>query len=471
MKRYLTAALAVGMAIAGCKDNPVSPPIDAPTVDALNTLTRTSLQQLAIGVTAQDRTGFAETAYLILPEIYARNVFRIDASEPRYVLETLGGGADPGSFAGGGGWTNFYTAIRAANTVLIALRNAPADQFTTAEVAASRGFFRMMKALDYYRLVELRDTVGVAIQTDNPFEVTPIRCKAAVLSYIAALLDTANADLAAAGAATKLPFKLPTGFSAFGRDYNQVSNLVLLNRGLKGKVDFYRALDRSAPQPALFATAIAELTEALEGKGPGAVPASQMSKGVYYKFDPVVDKRANPRADQKIGLNPKIADSVQLGDARASKIVPRGDRLAGNGIATDITFSLARATAANQSEPIALLRDEELVLLRAQAYIEAGQLENARLDINSVRQMYGLAPHVAFLSKRAAIDAVLYEKRFSLLFEGPHRLVDLRAYGFLNEATLGTAAKELPGDIFNSAFPIPRAEQNARGGSVGACSA
>src|SRR5688572_16026153 len=100
MKQYSMIALAVALVAAGCKDNPVANPIDAPTVDALSGgLTRRSLQQLATGVTAQDREGFNTSGYLIIPEIYARDVYRIDASEPRWVLETLAGNPDPGSFA------------------------------------------------------------------------------------------------------------------------------------------------------------------------------------------------------------------------------------------------------------------------------------------------------------------------------------------------------------------------------------
>jgi hypothetical protein len=463
MKRYSTIALAVALVAAGCKDNPVSNPIDAPTTDALGGgLTRTSLQQLATGVTAQDRAAFGTTAYLVLTEIYARDVYRIDASEPRYVLETLAGNPDPGSFAGGGGFTDFFVAIRSANTILLALQTPDPSQFTTAEANAARGFFRTMKALDYYRVLELRDTVGIPIQTDDPAEVTDIRCKTAVLTFIAALLDSANADFTAAGPTTVLPFKLPTGMSTFGRDYNVVSNLVRLNRGLKGKINFYRALDRTSPQPALYQTAINELTAAL-GAAPGAVPASQMSVGAYYKFVPGGSENfANLRSDSRMGLHPLIRDSVQLGDTRGSKIVDR-TTLAGNGISTTLTFSGSVPSAANEALPIPLLRDEELVLLRAQAEIGAGQLGPATLDINSVRTQYGLLPHLTFTSATDAINAVLYEKRYSLLFEGPHRLVDLRGYGRLN----GTYFRqELPTDPFNAAMPIPRAELNARGVST-----
>ncbi|HEY4672112.1 MAG TPA: RagB/SusD family nutrient uptake outer membrane protein [Gemmatimonadaceae bacterium] len=461
MKRYTTMILAAtALVAAGCKDNPVANPIDAPTVDALGgPLTRVTLQQLATGALAQDRNSVNVFAYAIEAGIFARDVYRIDASEPRFVQETLGGNPDPGSFAGGGAWAGYYTAMRAENTLILALANAPADQFTTAEVNATKGFFRTMKALDYWRVIEYRDTVGMAIQTDDPAAVTDIRCKTAVLSYIAALLDSANADLTAAGATTKLPFQMPTGFTAFGRDYSVVSNIVRFNRGVKGKVDFYRGLDRKNPTPALFTTAITELTQALNGAAAGAVPKATFNIGPYYVFVPGGSENTpNTISDSKIGLNPLVGDSVQAGDTRASKIVPR-DPLSGFGISTSITYSGAVATTANQAAPLGILRDEELVLLRAQAEIEAGQLANAILDINDVRTNYGLAP-VAPADKASAINALLYEKRYSLLFEGPQRLDDLREYNRLNSANL---RKETPTDPYNAALPIPRAELNARG--------
>ena len=463
MKRYTTIALAVATAVtAGCKDNPVANPIDAPTVDALSgALTPTSLRQLVIGALAQDRTTWNDVPSAIEAGIWARDVYRIDASEPRYVTETLGGNPDPGSFAGGRGFAGYYTALRAEQNLLNALSTAGTSQFTNAQLAATTGFVRTMKAYEYWRLIEMHDTVGVPIQSTDPTAVTDVRCKEAVLAYIASLLDSALTDLNTAGAATTLPVKLPTGFSAFGRDYNKVSNLILYNRAWKGKVDFYRGLDRKAYTAALFPTAISELTTAL-GAGPGAVPASHFSWGVWYNFlAGGTENQPNVIADSKIGLNPLVADSVQVGDTRASKIVAR-PTLAGNGLSTSITYTGALATPANQNAPMPMLRDEELVLLRAQAYIEAGDLANAQLDINSVRTTYGLAP-VILTSKAQAISAVLYEKRYSLLFEGAQRLLDLREYGRLNATYL---RKELPNDPFNAALPITRGELDARGLTV-----
>jgi starch-binding outer membrane protein, SusD/RagB family len=462
MKKFITAALSMtALVISGCKDNTATTPQDAPTIEAVSgALSRTSLQPLATGVLAQDRSAVVGTfTYLTLAGIMGRDVYRIDTSEPRYVQETLGANPDPGSFAGGGGFAGFYTAIRAANSLLLALPSAPTTEVTAAEKAAMAGFLRTIKGLEYMRLIELRDTVGIPIQTDDPAEVTPVRCKEAVLAYIAALLDSANDNFTTAGATTKLPFVLPSGFTSHGRDYSVVSNLVRFNRGLKGKVNVLRAINRKAPNTAAANSAITELTAALGGAAAGAVSPTTFQFGPYYHFVAAgSEATANPRADAKIGLNPLVRDSVQAGDARAAKITTRSN-LSGQGIATTATCVLCVATTANQEAPLGILRDEELVLLRAQAYIEVGNFASATADLNSVRTFYGLAPYAVFTTKAAAINALLYEKRYSLLFEGPQRWVDLREYGRLNSTYLRA---EVAGDPYNKAFPLPRAELNAR---------
>jgi starch-binding outer membrane protein, SusD/RagB family len=460
MKRYTTIGLAAAvLAVAACKDNPVANPLNSPVVGG-----QLSLQQAVTGVLATDRNAINGFSFALEPEIWARDVYRIDASEPRFVQETLGGNPDPGSFAGGGAWAAYYTAIRAANSLLLTLPSIasnPNTALTDDEQSATRGFIRTIKALDYWRVIEMHDTVGATIQTDDPSIVTDIRCKPAVLSYIAALLDSANADFAAAAPTTVLPVNLPTGFTNFGRDYSVVSNLILFNRGLKGKIDFYRGLDRTNRQPALFPTAIAELTQALGGAAPGAVPKADFTKGPYYVFVPGGSENTpNAIADSKVGLNPLVADSVQPGDTRAAKIIQRSDTLTGFGLSTHITFVKAAATTANEQAPLGILRDEELVLLRAQAEIETGQFADAIADINDVRTNYGLAALPVPADKTTAINEVLYEKRFSLLLEGAQRLDDLREYGRLNATFLRPETKT---DPFNAALPISRGELNIRG--------
>ena len=64
------------------------------------------------------------------------------------------------------------------------------------------------------------------------------------------------------------------------------------------------------------------------------------------------------------------------------------------------------------------------------------QFAAATADINDVRTNYGLAALPATANKQTLIDEVLYEKRYSLLFEGPQRFDDLREYGRLNSTYL-----------------------------------
>ena len=497
MKRYIAIALAAGVTVSACKDNSTAAPTNAPTVDAIKNLTKTTLQQLAIGVTAQDRASFATTGLVILPEILARDVYRQDASESRYVIETLGGQADPGSFAGGSGFSGFYTAARAANNALIALRNPPGGVFTPTEISVSKGFFRTMKAKEFYDVIAQRDSIGIPLQTDAPQEITPIYCKPYVLNYIAAQLDSAYADLQAAGT-TQTPFSLPAswGTATAGRNYRQPANLIRLNRGLKGRVDFYRAMqNRAAPDATLLNAAVTELTQALGGQAEGAVPATDFPKGIYYQF--AAAEILNPRADAKISANNFLRDSLTFSnvaglhngidatapwdptDTRLSKLIPRGDTVTLNGLTATNTFSFAQATTANQVLPIPMLKDEELVLLRAQANAELGAagLAKAYLDAQSVHAAYGTNALPAFTSRDIARRYILREKRLSLLFEGPQRLVDLRTYGYLNNTISPLTGKpylnpELSSDPFNAAFPIPRAELNARGlQNAPACSA
>ena len=165
MRKY-TVALTASLVLAGaCIDNTAVAPENLPTTDALSgALTQAGVQTLALGLLAQDRALVREFGYILFPEIYARDAYRIDPNEPRYVTETLSGTPDPGSFAGGGGFTNGFVAIRAANTLLAALPGAIESQISPAQRSVTAGFAQTIKALDYYRVLETRDTIGVPIQ-------------------------------------------------------------------------------------------------------------------------------------------------------------------------------------------------------------------------------------------------------------------------------------------------------------------
>jgi hypothetical protein len=71
-----------------------------------------------------------------------------------------------------------------------------------------------------------------------------------------------------------------------------------------------------------------------------------------------------------------------------------------------------------------------------------------------------MAPIPEDLSGKPFEDELLEQRRFSLLFEGGHRWIDMRRFGRLEELR-----QEDPADAgfkVHAAFPIPVAEMDAR---------
>ncbi|MGH7449097.1 MAG: RagB/SusD family nutrient uptake outer membrane protein, partial [Longimicrobiales bacterium] len=104
-----------------------------------------------------------------------------------------------------------------------------------------------------------------------------------------------------------------------------------------------------------------------------------------------------------------------------------------------------------------IIRNEELILLRAEANIALGNLPAALNDLNFVRvNSGGLRP--LLLPLDATVTELLRQRRYSLLFEGGHRWIDVRRYNRLGDLPL-----DRPNHQRNAAFPIPEAECLARG--------
>jgi hypothetical protein len=441
-KRPLALIVGLSLAASACKDSTSVTDLNNVSAEALSGgLTRSSTALLATGLVNASRSEL-DARDLIFSETLARDFYRLDNAENRFITETIGGLSDNTGFVGAGVFTQFYVTVRAGNTILNALPTATG--LSTTEVAATRGFARTLIAQSLYRALALRDTNGIAIDVNHPLEAPPADfvCKPNALAAIVATLDSAATDLAAGGSA--FPFTLPSGFSANG-DFATPAGFLRFNRALKGKVSLYRALDHQKPLAGGYATALAALDAAIGTTGEPA--ASQLA-----------GETTNPIADANIYLNPAVGDSIQAGDLRASKIVTVASKSL-FGVTTTYKTTLTDPTGLAKSIPVFTV--SEMVLLRAQAKIGLGDLAGATADINAVRVGEGgLAPYVALPDAQSAISAVLYEKRYSLLGQGPQRLVDLRAYSRLNSTYL---KKELGGDVFQSALPIPKRELDARG--------
>jgi hypothetical protein len=374
------------------------------------------------------------------------------------VTEILVAAPDAGGFVGGSAFTNFFNAVRTANTVLDGLAStqraelAPQFQLSNAEIAGVAGVARTIKAQALYRAIEMRDTLGIPIDQKPLSEgLADFRCKANVLRYISALLDTAQTNLAAAG--TSFYFPMPAGFTAAqgGIDLSTPATFTKFNRGLKGKVELYRGLSGDA-------TAYARALTALNASYLNT--AGSLNNGPVYTYSAAPGETTNPTFDNNIFANPKAVAALQTGDTRAAKFATGSSTRYGFTGNPRLNFTRT-AVAANQTANRRILSNEELILLRAQVEIEQNNLAAATADINAVRTQYGLTAIPLLADKPSAIAAVLYEKRYSLFFEGAQRIVDLRAYNLLT-----SLPKESASDPYVSMLPIPKTEVDQRGGSI-----
>lgn len=458
MKKYIAAALTSTLVLAGaCQDNPAAPSRDNVVAGSQQTL-----QSLATGIIAQDRANYGGN-YFLWGGIMARDAIVPTANESRFVTEFYVTPPDPSDFIGGSQWTGYYQLLRASQLLL---KDKAFTSLSAADQGAARGFIRTLDALSYIRLIDYRDQNGVVIQGPDATVQDPIRTKASVLAYTSALLDSALVDLKA-GSST-VPFTLPSGYSLHG-DYSQTANLILLNRGLKGRVEVMRALDPVAPNAASAAAALTALNIALAA-APSPMTEAYLNAGPWYQYNPSSpESAANPQQGSSSLVTDNFVNSFMPGDIRAANVVPASAPTVAGFTASHRLKLTDPNNAALQSSPIPIVRNAELILLRAQAEIATGDLAGATNDINAVHTVEGGLPaYSTFTTASAAINALLYELRYTFTYFGPQHIVALREYNMFNLAYVTQAGMPNKGaaDPLVSSLPITRNETNARNGNI-----
>jgi hypothetical protein len=121
----------------------------------------------------------------------------------------------------------------------------------------------------------------------------------------------------------------------------------------------------------------------------------------------------------------------------------------------DVPSWLAFTMYPDSTSPVPIIKDEELLLIRAEAKLRMGDLTGALADINSLRAAHGMAA-LAPLPSEGMLREILYQRRYSLLFEG-HRWIDMRRVG-----TLGALPLDVPEFTMHPFFPFPSSECRKR---------
>jgi hypothetical protein len=216
-----------------------------------------------------------------------------------------------------------------------------------------------------------------------------------------------------------------------------------------------------------YATALTALSTSflVDMPAPPAPPLSldTLNVGVYYTYTTKSGDATNGLVNPNIFAHPSVTSDAQAGDLRLARKVATaknddGTPKTGMGAGLSSTTVFTMYTSPSSSVP--LMRNEELLLLKAEALYFTGNKAGAITELNLVRSTSGGLAALAPTTDDATFTTeLLYERRYSLLFEGGHRWLDLRRFGRTMDLPLDD-----PKFQRNVRYPFPLAECNARPG-------
>jgi hypothetical protein len=443
--RNLSLIVAAAFTVGACGDMTV-PDFNNPSLEDLeNNPSPTTIRQAAQGMLFGARAQMgAQNGYVSLLGILGRESYNFDPADTRFITEMLIGPLDPGSPAFGANlFAARYANIRLGNTILAALDRVAG--MSNAELEATRGFVKTIQAHDFLHVVNTRDDLGAPIDvgTEPTGDPAPIATKAEVQAHVIQLLDEAQTHLGAGG--TAFPFDLGPGFAGF----DTPATFLTFNRALKARQQVY----------------MGQYAGALTSLGASFInPSGSLTLGVSHAFGDGSGDTQNALFDpdaRAILAHPSIVTDAQnqpggQPDARLTAKVTTTDPRLVQGVPTDRRFTIYNGTTAS----IPIIRNEELILLRAEARWFTGDRLGAISDINLIRaNSGGLGPTTVTIAStdQEFITELLYNRRYSLLFEGGHRWIDTRRLNRQGDLPLAlTTHNRLP------RFPFPEAECLAR---------
>ena len=431
MKFPLVFICALILALPACEIDEQFDP-NGPIVSSVReNASETELNLLVTGIEAGMRSGY--TSYVTASGTIARELYIFDA-DPRNTSDLLGKGEtvlDANTFYLTGPFTSRYQVIKNVNILLSALDNT--DVVSEAEKQGYRGFANTIKAYMLSQILDMLGTNGVRVDVADPENLGPYLNQEEGFTSILNLLDEANEQLGG----SSFVFLLSDGFAGF----NTPESFSQFNRAIAARVSTHAGR---------YAEALAYAEDSfLELEG-------ELSTGPQHIFSTNPGDLLNPiyrppgQSGDQIIVHPRIIADTTAGDERFSKFRLRDDPTGKDGLNGQYESALYPTA----TSPIDIIRNEELVLIYAEANINQGNLEEAVDALNIIREAAGIGEYEGEVTEDALIDEMLYQRQYSLWGEG-HLMWDLRRYGRLNETYLPI---DREGDDIFTQFPIPLSE-------------
>src|SRR6059058_3458819 len=471
MRRTLISLMAAAAGTLGACSLDITNP-NSPTQSGALTNPRDAASREIVGVLANYRDNRADQIRSF--GSFGRETYYMFIRDGRFITGPYRDWKQNNAFEAGTQWAGRYGNYRNAYAAIKLVNSTPA--LTPAEKAGALGVLNTFIALDMLHVIEARGAIGAVVDmTDDVNAVLPIVSEDSVYKWITALLDDAKGNLDTAG--TAFYFPMHSGFSAFGVAANRPAGFGQFNRAIKARVEAKRgSLGCGAPcytnaLTALGQTWIADLS------------AANRDNGVYliYSIAPGdVLNLASFQGDRNFYVHPSI-DSISgvASDDRYRRKVA----LSGSACSTSytspqtevgVTATHRACTYPTNVTPVPIIRNEELVLLRAEARWFTGDQAGALTDLAAVRANSGATNGGAAVVKFPTpttddelVQELLLQRTLSLYQEG-HRWVDYRRFGKL--ADLGTLAQDVAASFTvapYSVLPSQECDSRKRAGNPG----
>jgi hypothetical protein len=473
MRGILASLVAVGtVTLAGCNLDLTNPNNPTPGGAAENP--RASTARMIAGVMSTYRATKAGQIQDFAS--YGREIYNMFITDGRSITGPYRDWRQNNAFTAGTQWGGRYGNYRNAYEAMKIISNTPTTTtaglptaFLASEKAGALGFLKTYIALDLLHVLEARGPIGAAVDmTDDVNAVVPIVSQDSALAWVSAKLDEANADLSAAGAT--FYFRIYTGFGTGVTGPTTPAGVIQFNRAIKARVEAYRgslgcgATCYNAALTALTGTWIADLTTANRDNGYYLVYSTAAGDALNiisfainsdYFLHPGIDSIAGVGTDDR--YRRKVAFAAT--SACTATYAPRSE--------VGVTATHRPCAYAGNTTPVPIIRNEELILLRAEARWFTGNTAGAITDLAQVRDSSGAtrAGVAAFAfaaptSNPEFVSELLLQRTLSLFFEG-HRFPDYRRFGRLAE--LGLLTQDInAGFNVATASVLPSQECDAR---------
>ncbi len=241
-------------------------------------------------------------------------------------------------------------------------------------------------------------------------------------------------------AGSEFAFPLSSGFAGF----DTPASLSQLNRGIKARVEMYRG-NKTAVLAAL-GNSFMNMGGNLD-TGPSHFYSEAGGDEINQMF-------RQPDQSEALIAHPSHITDILTGDDRINKVTLRPS---GSRTLDDLSGDYDVTVWSSFSDPLVIMRNEELILLNAEGNI--GSNNTAAVNaLNVIRNAHGLADYSGATTDAALEDELLYNRRYSLFGEA-HRWIDMRRYNRLTSLPLD----RVDDDVWQL-FPRPVSEVGVQGG-------